>query len=142
MGLITVKTFDNTIDAYLLKSKLESKKIICYLFDEHTIGVNPLYNVTIGGIKLKINEEDTEKVKQILSEIEKVPQTNDQNSLIQCPNCESDDLIGNYKSMSGWKGVLSIFTSFFFMVFPVYRKTVCKCNSCNHDFKVDEREVE
>ena len=68
MGLITFKTFDNSIDAHILKIKLESEGITCFLFDEHMVSVNPLYSQLIGGIKLKINEEDLIHAKNIVLE--------------------------------------------------------------------------
>lgn len=42
MKLITIKTFDNYFEANLLKSKLESENIVCYLFDETLVTLNPL----------------------------------------------------------------------------------------------------
>ncbi len=59
MKLVTVQTFDNAIDVALLKSKLESEGVICYVFDEYTVTINPLLSNGIGGIKLKINENDS-----------------------------------------------------------------------------------
>lgn len=61
MKLITVQTFDNPIDLALLKSKLESEGIKCFVFDEHTVTLQPLLSNGVGGIKLKINEADTDQ---------------------------------------------------------------------------------
>ena len=60
-----------------MKSKLESKNIMCFLFDENIVGLNPLYNVTVGGIKLKINKSDVDKAISIIEEVEKACLTND-----------------------------------------------------------------
>lgn len=54
MELITLKTFDNSIEAHLMKSKLKSENIVCFLFDENIVGLNPVYNIAVGGIKLKV----------------------------------------------------------------------------------------
>ena len=51
MPPFTLKIFENPIDAHLLKTKLESEGIDCYLIDENTVSVMPLYNITVGGIK-------------------------------------------------------------------------------------------
>ena len=67
MGLITVKIFDNAFEAHLLKTKLENEGIPCYLFDENIVGLNPFYNFAVGGIKLKISEQDKEQVLAFLN---------------------------------------------------------------------------
>lgn len=47
MGVITVKTFDNTIVTQHLKSSLKSEGIKSFLFDENKISLNPHYNIAI-----------------------------------------------------------------------------------------------
>src|SRR5687767_8025040 len=122
MALITVKTFDNSIDAHLLKSKFESEGIVCYLFDENTVSVNPLYNITVGGIKLKINEADLEKAQQIYAEIQASPYTDDNGNAIHCPNCDSVDLFTEYSVRKGVKGFLSSLSAFLITMIPFYSK--------------------
>lgn len=135
LELITIKTFDNLIEAHIMKSKLESENIMCFLFDENIVGLNPLYNVAVGGIKLKVNKSDVNKVSEIIEETTKSTLTNDQGEVIKCLNCESEDIYSGFKSMKGIKGILSAIVSFLFMVFPIYYKTVYKCKNCGHEFK-------
>ena len=78
LELVTVRTFDNSIQAHLLKSKLESEDITCYLFDENIVGLNPLYNITVGGIKLKIHKADIDRAAVIIQEVDQSALTNDQ----------------------------------------------------------------
>lgn len=135
MNLITIKTFDNPIDAHLLRTRIESEGVNCFLFDENIVGLNPLYNVMVGGIKLKIKEDDVDRVKAILIEIENSPITDDKNIAITCPNCESKEIIPGFKSMKGTKGLFSAIISFLFMVFPIYYATVYRCKNCGAEFK-------
>ena len=135
MDLITIKTFDNSIDAHLLKSKLESEHVNCHLFDENIVGLNPLYNITVGGIKLKIDKSDIEKTTLIINEMESSALTNDKGEVIKCTLCKSEEIYSGFKSMKGMKGVLSAFTSFIFMVFPIYFKTVYRCKKCGTEFQ-------
>uniref|UniRef100_UPI0040494609 putative signal transducing protein n=1 Tax=Flavobacterium sp. TaxID=239 RepID=UPI0040494609 len=135
MELITIKTFDNLIEAHLIKSKLESENIMCFLFDENIVGLNPLYNITVGGIKLKVNKSDIGNATNIIEACEKSALTNDQGEVIKCPKCESEDIYSGFKSMKGTKGILSTIVSFMFIVFPIYYKTVYKCKNCNNEFK-------
>ncbi|MEO0333074.1 MAG: DUF2007 domain-containing protein, partial [Bacteroidota bacterium] len=107
-----------------------NENITCFLFDENIVELNPLYNITVGGVKLKIDKADLDEATTIIEEI-----TNDQGEIIQCPNCQSEDIYSGFKSMKGARGVLSAITSFLFMVFPIYYKTVYKCKSCINEFK-------
>lgn len=135
MKLITAKIFDNPIDAHLLKTKLESEGVNCFLFDEHTVSIDPLYSNAIGGIKLKISAADIEKTREILNEIEKTPYTNDNHVIVKCPNCSSHNLYAGFKSMKGLKGTFSIILSFLLMILPIYHKSVFKCKDCNTEFE-------
>ncbi|MHB1279582.1 MAG: putative signal transducing protein [Bacteroidia bacterium] len=67
MNLITLKTFDNPIEAHLFRTVLENEGIPCKIFDELMVGLNPLYTITVGGVKLKIRETDLEAALEILS---------------------------------------------------------------------------
>ncbi|ADY50878.1 hypothetical protein Pedsa_0293 [Pseudopedobacter saltans DSM 12145] len=135
MELITVKVFDNSIEAHILKSRLESEGIDCFIFDDHMVSLNPLYNVTLGGIKLKVGGSDVERANTIIEQVDNVKSLDDNGKIIKCPNCDSTDLYTGYKSMRGTKGVLSAIVSFLFMVFPIYYKTVYKCKTCGEEFK-------
>ena len=66
MSIITLKTFDSSIEAYLLKSKLESENIECFVIDENMITLNPLFANAVGGIKLNINDEDLKKAQAVI----------------------------------------------------------------------------
>ena len=134
MSLITINTFDNSIETHLLKSKLESEGIRCYIFDENMVSLNPLYNITVGGIKLKIDEQDLGKASVIIKHINKSKLTDEKNEIIRCPKCNSADLYIGYKSMKDVKGILSIIVSVIFIIYPIYYKTVNKCKSCGNEF--------
>tara|TARA_B100000809_G_C15082792_1_gene510273 strand:- start:1159 stop:1566 length:408 start_codon:yes stop_codon:yes gene_type:complete len=135
MGLITIKTFDNSIDAHLLRTKLESEGITCFIFDENLITLNPLYSLSLGGIKLKINEIHLQQTKEIIEGVDNIKLTNDNKDIIKCPYCQSDDLYYGFKSMGDAKGFMAIIFAFLFMAFPLYYKTVNKCKSCGKEFK-------
>lgn len=136
MSLITFRTFDNPIDAHILRVKLESEGIVCYIFDEHTIGVNPLYSTALGGVKLKINEEDLIHAKNVVLELEETPYTTEDEQIITCPECGSTHLESGYKSMKSIGAILSAIASFLLFIFPIYRKDVYKCKDCGSEFNL------
>jgi hypothetical protein len=132
MTLITVRTFEKAIEAHMLMSKLESEGVVSYMFDEHTTAINPMYSIAAGGIRLKINESDKEKVKLILQEIDPIPAEAQESQ--ECSQCKSENVMNYYKSMKGIKGV---FNAMICSVFPDYYKSFYKCNACHFEFKIN-----
>ncbi|MCL4639271.1 MULTISPECIES: putative signal transducing protein [Olivibacter] len=137
MDFVTVKVFDNPVEAHLLKTKLESEGIPCFLQDEHIVSLNPLYNYAVGGIKLVIHASDAEAASSIIKEIDNRPLLTEDNRQLVCPQCGSVELYANYKSMKGAKGFLSAILSFLMGVFPIYYRNVYKCKACENEFKAD-----
>jgi DNA-directed RNA polymerase subunit RPC12/RpoP len=135
MQLITLKSFDTAIEARIIQNRLESEGIICHIFDENLVTLNPLLNFAVGGIRLQVNLEDAERAQSILSEIEGTALTDEQNNVIACPNCQSTELYTDFKSMKDAKGVLAMIAAFVFSVFPMYSKSVYKCKSCATEFE-------
>ena len=70
MELITLKAFESPIEAHILRSKLESENIEAFIFDELSVGINFYLSNAMGGVKVKIKKEDTERALSVLKEIE------------------------------------------------------------------------
>ncbi len=134
MKLETIKTFDNPINAHILKTRLESEGIECYLFDENISTLNPLFNISVGGIKLNIKNTDRDKAQAIIQEIEGNDLLDEEDHTIYCPKCNSKHLYAGFKSMKDFKGIMSAIIAFVFMVFPIYFKTVYRCKDCGFEF--------
>lgn len=130
---MTLKTFENPAMAHLLKSKLESEDIVCFLFDENIVAVNPLYNLTVGGIKLKIDSSDYEKAREILAEIEGTSLTDDDGNILKCPNCGSENIYNSPKTLKGISGFFHKLFSYLAFMF-VDTKSVNKCAECGNEF--------
>lgn len=132
--LITLRTFDNPINAHILKSRLESEGVECFLFDENISTLNLIYAAAVGGVKLNIKSIDIEKANSILSEVDNADLTDDNDEIMRCPKCASTQLYSGLRSMKGIRGFLSAIVSFSLMVFPIYVKTVLKCKECGFEF--------
>lgn len=135
MKLITIQVFENYFEAHILKSRLENDGIKCFIHDENMVSLNPLYNVTLGGIKLKVEEHDVKKAKTIISEIENTSLTNDHNQAIRCPNCGSENIYAHFKSIKSIKALFAMLLSFLLFIYPPYYKTLNKCKECGSEFK-------
>jgi rubredoxin len=136
MELITIKTFDNTSDAYLLKSKLESEGIPSVIFDENMVTLLPLQNITFGGIKLKIHSVDLDKAKELLQTIRDSSITDDNGNEIICPKCGSNKLYTGFKSTQDKYFLITVFMSILYLIFPFYYKSVYKCKACAYEFEI------
>lgn len=68
MKLITIKTFNDSVLARILKSKLESEGIPCLLFDENMGAMEPFGSIAYPGIRLVIREEDLPVARELLTQ--------------------------------------------------------------------------
>jgi len=68
--LIIIAQTSQPVEAHLMKTRLESEDIECFLQDENMVAANWLYSNAIGGVKLLVREEDAERAAKILSSIE------------------------------------------------------------------------
>lgn len=139
MELVTVKTFNTELDARIFMVRLEGEGIECFLFDDNIVGVNPLFNIAVGGVKLKVKQTDVALVHEIIEDIQSSPYTDENGETICCPHCGSTDVMNNFASLSNFKNILALFTTFVFSLFPIYRNTVFRCNQCATEFKTKVR---
>lgn len=136
MELVTLKTCDSAIEAHMIRSKLESEEIACYVFDENMVTLNALYANAVGGIKLKINRFDIDRALLVLEEIEQNKFVDSDNQVVHCPDCNSTDFYDHFKSFRGIKGMLSLIFSFAFLTYPLFYKTVYKCKKCGNEMDI------
>lgn len=138
--IITFETYHDPMLAHIIRTRLEANNIPCFIEDDHLSGLNPLYNQSVGAIKLKIFERDLEACKAILaedSEIQPVehfeidPETE---IAIVCPYCASGNVnrIEPNESRPGWVNTLY---SFFAFIWPFYSPNQWHCLNCRHDFE-------
>ena len=65
---VTVLTFTYSHEVAIVRGRLESEGINCFVQDELTIQVHPFYSNAIGGVKLQVREQDLEQTIEILKE--------------------------------------------------------------------------
>jgi hypothetical protein len=63
---ITIATFSYPSEVAIIKGRLESEGIECFIKDELTIQVNNFFSNAIGGIKLQVRENDVTAARAIL----------------------------------------------------------------------------
>ena len=96
---VTVATYVFPWEAQLAKARLESEGIQSVVADEITAG---LYGANaIGGVKLRVREEDAERATTLLSTLRPLPEiylvTEEDAHRVRCPQCRSEHV-----STEGW----------------------------------------
>lgn len=69
--LVTIATFNFATDPnfLLLKARLTDAGIAYNAADENTVGIDPLLSITVGGIRVLVNEQDAPYAGKIIQEI-------------------------------------------------------------------------
>ena len=135
--IVTFESYYDPMLAHIVRTRLESNGIPCFIADENTVGANPLYNQAIGGVKLKVFEKDVDRCHEILAADTDLREPDfrevddDTQTYIVCPFCAStnvahttantkdDDLLGNLINL----------------VNPFYAQKNWHCNNCQQEFE-------
>ncbi|HET6767795.1 MAG TPA: DUF2007 domain-containing protein [Chitinophagaceae bacterium] len=128
MEFVIVQSFNNYVDAHLLMTRLESENIECWLQDENTVTIYPIWTNAVGGIKLLVKKEDFDRASEIFKESE-----NNRRQAIECPNCKghNTELVSSPRKVTNW---LSVLLTYSFMGYPVGVDKVSHCFDCGHEF--------
>ena len=63
---VTIATYIGAWEAHLARAKLESEGIYSLVLDDQTASINWIYSSTIGGVRLQVREQDSERAIQLL----------------------------------------------------------------------------
>ena len=137
--LVTIASYPQPIEAHIAKGRLEAEGILCFLADENIVSVHPFYSNAVGGVKLKVREEEAEKAYTILQQIDALaPEPNtfevadhlpNENTVI-CPNCGSEDAYATRFS----RKIFALSLILFGFPLPFIRRTF-HCPACGHEWK-------
>lgn len=129
MSFVVLKSFSNYVDAHLLLTRLKSEEIDCWLQNENTATVIPLWNNAIGGIQLMVRKIQYPRASQVLSEIDA-----ERKMKTRCPQCDSSDVefINTMRKPVNW---LSAAITFFLGDYAVMPEQRYHCFSCGKEWK-------
>jgi len=138
--IITFESYYDPMLAQIVRTRLESAGIACFIADENTIGANPLYNQAVGGVKIKIFERDLEKCKAIMLEEGSLQEhdpfeiDNETHSIIFCPFCASTNIVKLSENIIK-KEKQSMFGFLIDKLNPFFIPKNWHCNNCYQDFE-------
>ncbi|MBC7848782.1 MAG: DUF2007 domain-containing protein [Chitinophagaceae bacterium] len=129
MSFILLRTYDHYIAANLHLQQLEEEGIKCYLQDENTVTINPVWSQAMGGIKLMVYEEQSVRALEILADID-----DQYKKSIACPKCGSHEIqsVTDLKKPSSWLTALS---TWLLGSYAISTSEIYRCSSCGHEMK-------
>lgn len=139
-SMITVGAYATPWEAQLARACLESEGIDCVVADEHLARI--WCATTVGGIKLRVREEDASQAAELLRNRRPIPEiylVTDSDrplpDLERCPSCKSDNLVLERWSVLGFLGTWLLLG----LAIPVPRRR-WSCRGCGFDWKEEEEE--
>ena len=116
--------------AHVLKGKLESEGIACYLFNEHRSVSSSSAESRHAGIRLMINQNDWSRAREILSTYETLRSAAE--DIKACPSCQSDQL---KVSFDGGQKYFSWLIIIGLAIVPNNARLNYGCLNCGNQFK-------
>ncbi len=104
--LVIIYTATYPQDILVLRARLESENIECFVQDELTLQTNPFYSNAIGGVKLQVKQEDAELAKEVLREGGYIPEGEDKKVVDSPFNRFFNKLFVNGRLQIPWKKLM------------------------------------
>ena len=125
---VPVFSFQNYIDAHIIMGRLQEDGINCWLKDENTATIVPVFGNAVGGIKLMVKKSDAEKAIALLKEYHQAEQISN-----PCPSCGSKntELITSPRKASNW--LFALF-GYLFGGYAMHGEKTRHCFDCGHEF--------
>jgi DNA-directed RNA polymerase subunit RPC12/RpoP len=129
MDFVAVKSFSNYIDAHIILGRLQEEGIQCWLKNEATTTIMPIWTTALGGIQLMINRNQADRATDLLSRFEE-----ERKEMIRCPHCDSEDVeyINTVRKPVNW---LSAAASFLLSDMAVMPEQRYHCFSCGKEWE-------
>lgn len=87
MSFVAVQSFTNYIDAHIILGRLKEEDIDCWLKNEATATIIPVWTTAIGGIQLMVPQNQLQKAGFVLQKIAEEKKSNR-----ICPHCFSHNV--------------------------------------------------
>lgn len=139
-SMVTVGAYPSPWEAQLARTCLEAEGIDSVVADEHLGRI--WCATTVGGIKLRVREEDAAKAAELLRSLRPTPEmylVTDADLPLpeRCPSCRSDNLVLERWSVLGFLGTWLLLG----IPLPVPRKR-WRCRGCGSEWKEEEGDQE
>lgn len=132
MEFVILKSFSNYVDAHIMLGRMKEEGIQCWLKNENTTTIMPIWTTALGGIQLMVNAAQQKKATYILDKIEEERKEN-----MACPRCNSHDVefINTMRKPVNW---LSAATSFLLGDYAIMPEQRYHCFHCGEEWEDSE----
>jgi len=129
MEFVILKSFANYIDAHIALGRMKEEGINCWLKNEATTTIMPIWTNALGGIQLMVSKVEFQKASGILQSIE-----NERKANMTCPKCNSRNVeyINTIRKPANW---LSAAATFFLGDYAVMPEQRYHCFTCGEEWK-------
>ncbi|HVF80566.1 MAG TPA: DUF2007 domain-containing protein [Flavisolibacter sp.] len=133
MDFVILKSFTNYIDAHILLGRLEEEGIQCWLKNENTTTIMPIWTTALGGIQLMVNKNQWQRALDLLTAFER-----ERKKKIKCPWCSSEEVeyINTMRKPVNWLSAAISFLAGDVAVMPEQRY---HCFTCGREWKAEEK---
>jgi rubredoxin len=140
--LVTIATYTDALMAHVARSRLESEGLLCFLADEHLIGMDWMYSNAVGGVKLQVRAEDARAARELLREgaaPEGLPdptagaETDDMEPDSVCPHCGGTSVV--HKNFTRVSAAFSLVCSLIFFLPLFFFRKHHRCKACGHTWR-------
>ena len=129
-----IAVFQYSSEAQIFKGRLEAEGIQVYLRDQFTVDTDPLVSNAIGGVKIMVAQQDTNRAFQVLNDLNQYS-LDDEGHSIECPNCGSEK-IQYFTNIRSVRSFLAFCFSFFAWVLPIHNHYEYHCENCKEKFSL------
>lgn len=132
MDFIILKSFSNYIDAHLVLTRLKNEGVTCWLKNENTNTIMPIWSNAIGGIQIMVHRNSLQKAAYILKVMDE-----ERKEKIACPHCSSKNVeyINTVRKPINWLSAALTFFSGDYAMMPEQRY---HCFDCGKEWKEKE----
>ncbi len=127
MKTTIVRRFDNYIPANIILQRLQNEGIQCFLQDEMTVTIVPLYGQAAGGIKLAVAGNDVERAMELLASFDE-----DYRLSATCPKCGAQQI--NLVIKQEPSNILTAIVTWAFGSYSAAKK-IYECDNCKHQME-------
>lgn len=131
-NFVTLQVFQYSSEAQIIKGRLEAEGIPVFLRDEFTIDTDPFLSQAIGGVKLRVEEKDEAKAREVLNDISTYS-FDDAGEALHCPNCDSTK-IDYVTTVRDAKSIAAFALSILVVALPIHTKYEYRCEECKTKF--------
>lgn len=130
--IVVFQTFENPIDANIIKSKLDAYGIPCFLTDENLASLYVGIGSHIGSFRVRLHlfSQDIEAATTILNEKSELFVEDD--SITRCPHCRSHRIERDFTNKISKNFLSTLIITLFGVFFPRHR--IHRCLDCEREF--------